>query len=66
MRFPKMRPNERNMKDESPASQNSHAARRGSAGKHQGAARKNGWQTKTLGEVSTINYGYIESLSENP
>src|SRR5674476_94090 len=57
MSFPKMRPNERNMKDESPASQNSHAARRGSAGEHQGADMKIGRQTKTLEEVCQFSNG---------
>jgi type I restriction enzyme S subunit len=53
------------MKDESPASQNSHAARRGSAGEHRGAAMKKGWQAKNLGDVcSFLNRGvspkYVE------
>ena len=31
-----------------------------------GRSGKNGWETKTLGEVSAINYGYTESASSEP
>ena len=32
----------------------------------QGITTKNGWQTKTLGEVSAISYGYTESATSEP